>query len=171
MYSLCLIILLGLLLSFLVYFISKNNEDAVYTFFITCVICVFIGFIVSVLIIQEMHENDKSHYVKDYEHIYAIKTNTSIDGNFFIGTGKINSINRYIVFMKTEDDGMYQKSFDIDSCIVYECDTISPQVKYIYKTIRNQKYKKWLLFPNYNSFHKYHIYVPKNSIYYNYNVK
>ncbi|MGD1416500.1 hypothetical protein [Bacillus stercoris] len=99
--------------------------------------------------------------------MYALKDNVGTDGNMFLGSGRVEDEIRYY-YLSKEEQGFRIKKIEANSDDIYIKETKgSPHIE-----VRNSHFKNKILehwFPaSYSS--EYVVYVPKNSIDYNFNI-
>tara|TARA_R110000744_G_scaffold378044_1_gene493705 strand:+ start:547 stop:1062 length:516 start_codon:yes stop_codon:yes gene_type:complete len=132
--------------------------------FFTSFIFVFIGLIIAIALPVKYEESSWD------EEIVSLKDNTSISGNFFLGSGMINGTMRYVYYQKNQDETykMWQTEY-YRASIRYTNNT--PKIVIIDKRESKSLWNKFALDPlNNESYQNYIFEVPKGSIEKDYNL-
>lgn len=109
---------------------------------------------------------EQEYFLKEKNPIYAIESNLSASGNFFLGSGMMSSENKYF-YIGDYKDGRKVYHVRQDSSYIVESDE-EPTVE-----IRKTQFKnKWLRknIPNTRTKMEYKFTIPKESIKYDYNI-
>lgn len=127
-----------------------------------------IGILLGFIIMMPLSFIPNVEYVVYEEYpIYAFQNTTQLEGSFFLGSGYINEENTYIYLTKTEDGGVQLKSVPANKTTVYETKETPKLIKYDAQYV--SKIARFFLIPMHPM--QYKIYIPENSIIYNYNLQ
>jgi len=124
-----------------------------------------IGFLVAYVLSGIVGANAQSEYIfKDRYKLYALKDNVGVQGNFFLGSGRIDSDLKYY-YLTDFEDGKKIDSLDVDEVILKQDD--NPHIE-----VYEAQYKNEFIRFNFINFSsdKYKIYIPEGSIKYDFNV-
>lgn len=130
-----------------------------------------IGFIIGLVlaigssIISDLTFEKESIYIGSKE-IHALRDNVGITGQFFLGSGGVDSKLKYHYITK-EDKGMRTRSVDVGNAYINEIDGVEPSVSYYKKQFKN-KTIQWLTPAFYIS--ELIFEVPPNSVIQDYNI-
>ncbi|MCR4362037.1 hypothetical protein NUG13_11930 [Bacillus subtilis] len=148
---------------------------------ITIILCLFIspkgwrlelgfclGMTIMLLLSAFIHVFAETEYhIDDRIDIYAFNDNIGQKGRMFLGSGKVEDDMRYYYLAK-EKEGFKIQKIDADSHSVYIKETKDdPHITVMHKQFKNKTLEHWF-FSWY--FSEYVVYVPKNSIDYNFNI-
>jgi hypothetical protein len=124
----------------------------------------FFGFITAIAIIPSETET----ITDDILYLEALQDNNSIEGNFFLGCGRVNGEMKYIFYYKT--DGGY-KMGELNKNVLIKYTNERPRIE-IYKKIKTDAYT-WSIYLEGCDCENTVIYVPKGTIkqYYNLDAK
>lgn len=100
--------------------------------------------------------------------ILALKDNTSLKGNFFLGSGNINGTMQYVYLIETEENGIQLQTINANSIYIIQEEKINPRIV-IYRKQPVNNILKWLWLPTIDNIQK-KIYIPKGSIKYDFTV-
>ena len=161
-------------------------------FWIILIICVFVGFIIFAFIAREpclglmgipaavvvliiglfIAVIGGSGFIADEivevktTQIVALADNTTTNGSFFLGSGTVNEKNYYCYMEQQDDGGLRMSRISANEAIIYDNENANPHIdKYI---LRNSSpiVRFFFLTDRY----EYKIYIPNNSIRYNFNI-
>ena len=127
---------------------------------IGCVVYLFIGFSILVCLPKET-------IVYNTE-IYALQDNSSVKGSFFLGSGNVDGTMKYC-YLATNEDGVTMNTIDANSVIIIESDD-EPHIATYRSIVKDSFLKRQVLFGEIEPILKTKIYIPKNSIKYNFDV-
>ena len=91
------------------------------------------------------------------EYIYSLKDSSSVDGNFFLGSGSVNDDLEYRYFIKSDDNSLIYGSISADKVQIKFDDL--PRIEK-YKNV--SKYSDWVIVPSCEK--KDTLFIPKNSV-------
>ena len=123
-------------------------------------------FIVSVVVSAKLPTES---YVISQRKIYALQDNFSTKGTFILASGSFQKTMQY-TYLVEQDNGFVMEQINTYNIIIVEDDSNQPQIVRYGTKLVNEKNNKWIwqLGP-----HKYDcikIYIPKNSVRYNYEI-
>lgn len=109
---------------------------------------------------------DNQEYVYDKKtqsvDIASLQDNSSVSGQFFLGSGQVNGTMAYTYMIHDADGGYTMKTIDAVDAKIYESDDATPHIE-------TWNMKKSFLFL-YEDKTVYKIYIPENSIKINYDI-
>ena len=127
------------------------------------VVGALIGLFISVIISAIVDEKaEKETYIYKEEPIYALSDNESIEGSFFLGSGRINGDMKY-VFIAEEENGKIMKDINAGNTYIIEDDDEEPRIEYYYERYKNKSIPKYF-FGIDDSFSHYVVRIPEDSI-------
>lgn len=132
---------------------------------------IFIGAIIGLilmfasLVIAHLIFDTEYVYI-DTKEVYALQDNMNTTGQFFLGSGSVDSKMKYYFIVK-EDKGMNMQSVDAKESYVNEIDNAKPNVNHYQQQFKN-KTVQWLT-PAWPS-DEYIFEIPTDSIIQNYNI-
>ena len=108
---------------------------------------------------------DKENILIETIQIRALGNDKNIEGSFFLGSGNISGNLKY-TYLEEKDGGVKLEQISADNTIVFEGNN-KPRIEVYCEKYTNGFVNKLGLF---TGFVKYKIYIPENSIKYDYNV-
>ena len=109
--------------------------------------------------------------VRSTEHhvdkLYAFEDNTSVEGHFFLGSGKVDGEMEYYYIYETEDGGYKMDSIDTSDAVLYYIDDDNCRIEYDDFVYSNPIHYFFGIGPLETT---YKIYIPEGSIINNYQV-
>lgn len=135
--------MISIFIGFLYWRSEKNSyfqESLSWCLFLSGLIGVVIGLMISGIGgIIVPHDRTPS----SYEQIVAIGDSSGVEGQFFLGGGRIDDV-QYYFFYKKNGSGFIQSKIPVDQAIIYETDDIEPHImEYTMKV--QEKYRKWFI--------------------------
>lgn len=152
-----LFLLILLLIPFSVYKLHKTDEGM----WLFSIPLTFIG-LITVTGIAE-HNKFETHRDNYEVPIFSLKVNTELHGNFFLGTGSINSNTQYYYYVKDDRGGYIINNSSIYNTVLFETNKEEPNVSWqkIYYDV-----SRWLVpwNPTSSEDTKYDLTVPVGTI-------
>jgi hypothetical protein len=142
---------------------SIDAMDIVFGGLMGLIISLFLFLVISCVITS----NCKTEaYISSEQQIYALQDNNSVKGSFFLGSGSIDGTMKYAYLIKSED-GVEIKYIDSDGVIIVEEDSNKPRIITYSNRFTSGFWNKmsWCTISD-----KTKIYIPKNSVKYDYKV-
>lgn len=121
-------------------------------FIISIIVSVLITGICSVIFPTEYKLIEKHN-------LLALNGNNKVSGNFFLGTGHINSEMKYYYIIK-QKNGKIIKTVSYNNIVIFNSE--NPKIEKYKKVYKNKLLNKLIFDPLF--YNKYRIYIPKNSI-------
>lgn len=115
-YSLIVLAILSVIILF-----YTDNED----WFIGIVSGMLGSFIV--LMATPIYESSRTNLSRD---IFTLKTSSELHGNFFLGSGQVNSTNYYYYYVKDSRGGYIINNSSIKNTYLFESDTEKPHISW-----------------------------------------
>lgn len=158
-----MILIICILLTFIVsgYFVGFD--------FLTFLMSSIIGIIITLLLVGV------AGLMWDYEYVHvntielaAFKGGEGLSGSFILGTGDFETEYNYRYLTREEDGGIKMGKIDSNLAIIYEVDE-TPRLEQHSPRFTNKIVEKIFITPLGSD--KYKIYIPPNSIMYEYNLE
>lgn len=154
----------------------SSSSSLIWAGFATVFISLIVGIIFSVGNAGD-YEFSEEPVLKETTEIYTLADRYSVKGNFFLGSGSISSED-YYYYIKDTDKGKITDKIPQKDTFITEDNSQKPRIEeYAYKGERNASKDFWLslsLGANKDDYDYitdyYRVYIPKNSINYNYNI-
>ena len=94
--------------------------------------------------------------------IVSLRNSSNIEGNFVLGTGRIDSKNYYVIYIVLKNNS-YKKYYVPDNAPINEISCGDAYMKITYSKVKNGWWKK-LCFNDNTKIENYELFVPKNTI-------
>ena len=96
--------------------------------------------------------------------VFSLRNVSSIEGNFYLGSGYIRGTENYYMFTKDERGGFVRTQIPSYNCIIFQDNDTNPHLSWQTVTYRVPKY--CFVWPEFRESKdtKYDIHVPKNTI-------
>ena len=101
------------------------------------------------------------------EKLYAFEDDASIEGHFFLGSGRVDGEMKYYYIYETDDGGYKMDSIDTSNAVLYYIDDDNCRIEYDNFVYSNPVHYFFGIGPLETT---YKIYIPKGSIINNYQV-
>ena len=156
MITVLIFIIIGIILAII---IGSINGDDVGYIFLNSVFYTIIGMSIGLMVAIILPA--KTIKMKEVYVIECLQDNSSTQGSFFLGSGLVDEIFKYVFYYKYED-GFQMKLVNYNDAIVKYSDENPRVERYFNKPKENELINLFAIdSPDYS---KYYIYVPKGSI-------
>jgi len=110
----------------------------------------------------------KTERVVETKHIQTLQDNSSVSGEFLLGSGRIEGKMKYVFYYES-DGGYRMKQVDCSGVLIKSTKS-TPKVEIYKKKLTDDFINNFGLFTWFERKNKYIIYVPKGTIKHNYNL-
>lgn len=126
--------------------------------YVECKLLFICGFALIGVFIAGIVGSSLDYEIKtETEYIYSLKDSSSVDGDFFLGSGSVNDNLEYRYFIKSDDNSLIYDSISADKVQIKFDDL--PRIEK-YKNV--SKYSAWVIVPSCEK--KDTLFIPKNSV-------
>jgi len=138
---------------------SKKWYQYIPLIFMDFILSFFIFMIISIIFCN-FYEKEIVYDIENPIYLQAISNNNETDGEFFLGSGQIESNSYYYYYYKVDENSYIQKKIKTDNVIIYEEENCTqPRILTGTKQFKDKSSLIMCLSDEY-----YKIIVPKNSV-------